>query len=72
MLQRLSFFGIWYSRDVDFSLIWYSYGDYAGSIDNRKGTCGNVFSLGSGASSKQRMWLHYQHQKQNILLSVEY
>lgn len=54
MLQRLSFFGIWYSRDVYFSLIWYSYGDYAGSIDNRKGTCGNVFSLGSGASSKQQ------------------
>uniref|UniRef100_A0A3Q7I494 Reverse transcriptase Ty1/copia-type domain-containing protein n=1 Tax=Solanum lycopersicum TaxID=4081 RepID=A0A3Q7I494_SOLLC len=43
-------FGTWYSKDADFSL---SDSDWAGSIDNRKSTSGNVFNLGSGRSKKQ-------------------
>ena len=35
-------FGIWYSKDANFSL---SDGDWAGSIDNRKTTSGNVFNF---------------------------
>ncbi|XP_049399912.1 uncharacterized mitochondrial protein AtMg00810-like [Solanum stenotomum] len=42
-------FGIWYSKDADFSLTGYSDSDWEGSIDNRKSTSGNVFNLGSGA-----------------------
>ncbi|XP_075076502.1 secreted RxLR effector protein 161-like [Nicotiana tabacum] len=44
-------FRIWYSKDADFSLIGYSDSDWAGSIDDRKSTSGNVFSFGSGAIS---------------------
>ncbi|XP_047268890.1 LRR receptor-like serine/threonine-protein kinase EFR [Capsicum annuum] len=44
-------FGIWYSKVADFSLIGYSDSDWAGSIDNRKSTSGNVFNLGSRAIS---------------------
>ncbi|XP_070034502.1 secreted RxLR effector protein 161-like [Nicotiana tomentosiformis] len=44
-------FGIWYSKDTDFSLNGYSDSDWARSIDDRKSTSGNVFSLGSGAIS---------------------
>ncbi|XP_047257522.1 secreted RxLR effector protein 161-like [Capsicum annuum] len=44
-------FGIWYSKVVDFIFIGYSDSDWAGSIDNRKSTSENVFSLGSGAIS---------------------
>ncbi|XP_033509303.2 secreted RxLR effector protein 161-like [Nicotiana tomentosiformis] len=40
-------FGIWYSKDIDLSLIGYSDNDWAGSIDYRKSTYGNVCSLGS-------------------------
>ncbi|XP_075077321.1 secreted RxLR effector protein 161-like [Nicotiana tabacum] len=42
-------FGSCYSKDADFSLIGYSDRDWAGSIDDRKTTSENVFSLGSGA-----------------------
>ncbi|PHU13601.1 hypothetical protein BC332_14806 [Capsicum chinense] len=40
-------FKIWYSKIADFSLIGYSDSDWAGSMDNRKSTSGNVLSLGS-------------------------
>lgn len=42
-------FGIWYSKDADFSVIGYSDSDWVGSIDDKKSTFGNVFILGSGA-----------------------
>ncbi|KAK9665921.1 hypothetical protein RND81_14G146000 [Saponaria officinalis] len=51
--------GIWYTKvsDSNFKLVGYSDSDHAGSLDDRKSTSGNVFSLGSGAitwSSKKQ------------------
>ena len=43
-------FGIWYSKDVYFSLKGYIDRDWAGSIDNKKSTSVNVFNLGSRVS----------------------
>lgn len=51
MLLGLLTSGFWYSKVANFSLIGYNDSDWAGIIDNKKSTSGNVFSLGSGAIS---------------------
>lgn len=50
-------YGIWYSRVSKFRLVGFSDSDWAGCVDDRKSTSGNVFSFGSGAvtwSSKKQ------------------
>ncbi|KAK9675902.1 hypothetical protein RND81_11G040000 [Saponaria officinalis] len=50
-------FGIWYSKKSSLKLIGFMDSDWAGSLDDRKSTSGNIFSLGSGAvtwSSKKQ------------------
>ncbi|GKF85252.1 uncharacterized mitochondrial protein-like protein, partial [Tanacetum coccineum] len=50
-------FGIWYTNVRDFKLIGFTDSDWAGCLDTRKGTSGNMFSFGSGAviwSSKKQ------------------
>ncbi|XP_047264106.1 uncharacterized mitochondrial protein AtMg00810-like [Capsicum annuum] len=49
--------GIWYSYVSNFRLVRYTDSDWRGSVDDRKSTSGNTFSLGSGAitwSSKKQ------------------
>ncbi|KAK9689294.1 hypothetical protein RND81_09G049900 [Saponaria officinalis] len=56
-MARTVEFGIWYSKKSSLKLIGYSDSDWAGSLDDRKSTSGNIFSLGSGAitwSSKKQ------------------
>ncbi|XP_074299655.1 secreted RxLR effector protein 161-like [Silene latifolia] len=50
-------FGIWYTKVPNFKLVGFTDSDWAGCIDDRKSTSGNIFSLGSGAitwSSKKQ------------------
>ena len=50
-------FGIWYTNVPDFKLTGFTDSDWAGCLDTRKSTSGNMFSLGSGAvtwSSKKQ------------------
>ncbi|KAG6388774.1 hypothetical protein SASPL_150210 [Salvia splendens] len=50
-------FGIWYTKVSDFKLAGYTDSDWAGCLDDRKSTSGNIFSLGFGAvtwSSKKQ------------------
>lgn len=50
-------FGIWYSSVPIFKLVGFTDSDWAGCLDDRKSTSGNVFSFGSGAvtwSSKKQ------------------
>ncbi|KAK9750926.1 hypothetical protein RND81_02G229900 [Saponaria officinalis] len=50
-------FGIWYSKKSRLKLIGFSDSDWAGSLDDRKSTSRNIFSLGSGVitwSSKKK------------------
>ncbi|GKF04813.1 hypothetical protein Tco_0035481 [Tanacetum coccineum] len=50
-------FGIWYTNVPNFMLIGFTDSDWAGCLDTRKSTSGNLFSLGSGAvtwSSKKQ------------------
>ncbi|KAL7593273.1 hypothetical protein Lser_V15G33153 [Lactuca serriola] len=50
-------YSIWYSRVSEFRLVGFSDSDWAGCVDDRKSTSGNVFSFGSGAvtwSSKKQ------------------
>ena len=42
-------FGIWYSHVSNFKLYEFTNSDWAGSLDDRKSTLGNIFSFGSGA-----------------------
>ncbi|XP_038704708.1 uncharacterized mitochondrial protein AtMg00810-like [Tripterygium wilfordii] len=52
-------YGIWFTNVPDFKLFGFTNSDWAGSIDDRKSTSGNIFKLGSGAvtwsSKKQAM-----------------
>nr|GEW92369.1 uncharacterized mitochondrial protein AtMg00810-like [Tanacetum cinerariifolium] len=52
-------YGIWYTNVLDFKLIGFTNSDWAGCLDTRKSTSGNMFSLGSGevtcSSKKQEM-----------------
>lgn len=50
-------YGIWYSRVKEFRLVGFTDSDWAGCLDDRRSTSGNVFSFGSGAitwSSKKQ------------------
>lgn len=50
-------FGIWYSKVPTFKLFGFTDSDWAGCLDDRKSTSGNLFSFGSGAvtwSSKKQ------------------
>ncbi|PHT92451.1 hypothetical protein T459_00333 [Capsicum annuum] len=50
-------YDIWYSHVSNFRLIGYTDSDWGGSVNDRKNTSGNSFSLGSGAitwSSKKQ------------------
>ena len=42
-----STFGLWYTKDTNFSLVGYSDSDWAGSVDDRKSTSGGCFYLGN-------------------------
>ncbi|WMV51425.1 hypothetical protein MTR67_044810 [Solanum verrucosum] len=42
---------IWYSKVTNFTVTNFTDSDYAGSINDRKGTPGFLFNLGSGAVS---------------------
>ena len=42
-------YGICYNRVSNFKLDGFTDSDWAGSLDDRRSTSGNVFSLGSGA-----------------------
>jgi len=43
--------GIWYSKVTNFTLTGLTDSDYAGNINDREGTSGFLFNLGSGAVS---------------------
>lgn len=50
-------YGIWYSQVSIFKLFGFTDSDWAGSLDDRRSTSGNIFTLGSGAitwSSKKQ------------------
>ena len=47
--------GIWYSKVTNFTLTGFTDSDYAGNIDDRKGTSIFLFNLGSGAISWSSM-----------------
>eukprot|EP00253_Pinus_taeda_P021119 PITA_21119 len=57
-LQGTQNYGLWYPRDTDLTLHAYTYADWAGSVDDRKGTSGFSFFMGSRLvswfSKKQR------------------
>ena len=44
-------YGVWYNNVDNFRLYGFTDSDYAGSLDDRKSTSGQVFFLGSGAVS---------------------
>ncbi|KAJ8503716.1 hypothetical protein OPV22_004602 [Ensete ventricosum] len=44
-------YGIWYSHNFKYKLFGFTDSDWAGDLDDRKSTSGNIFSLGSGAIS---------------------
>lgn len=45
-LQGTQYFGLWYPKNVDFSLHVYTGADWATNIDYRKSTSGGAFYLG--------------------------
>ncbi|XP_045795843.1 secreted RxLR effector protein 161-like [Trifolium pratense] len=51
--------GIWYRRNEKLTLVGWSDSDYAGDLDDRKSTSGNVYMLGSSAIS-------WSSKKQNL------
>ncbi|KAL5827279.1 hypothetical protein ACOSQ3_019113 [Xanthoceras sorbifolium] len=57
-------YGIWYTQVTDFKLFGFTDSDWAGSLDDKKSTSANIFSLGSGAiswSSRSKLQQHYLH-----------
>eukprot|EP00253_Pinus_taeda_P028408 PITA_28408 len=46
-LQGTQNYGLWYPRDADLTLHAYTDVDWAGSVDDRKGTSGGAFFMGS-------------------------
>lgn len=63
-------YGIWYTYVSDFRLFGFTDSDWAGSLDDRRSTSGNIFSLGSCAitwCSKKKLQQHYHLQRQSVL-----
>ena len=46
-LQGTQDFGLWYPKDTDLTLLAYIDADWVGSVDDRKGTSGGAFYMGS-------------------------
>ncbi|KAE8726486.1 hypothetical protein F3Y22_tig00006743pilonHSYRG00004 [Hibiscus syriacus] len=70
-LQGTTGFGIYYRKREEDGLISYMDSDYAGELDDRKSTSGNVILLSSGAiswSSKKQPVVSYPLLKLNSLL----
>ncbi|PKA46819.1 Retrovirus-related Pol polyprotein from transposon TNT 1-94 [Apostasia shenzhenica] len=59
-------YGLWFSNITNFKLFGFSDSDWAGSLDDRRSTSGNFFSLGSSAIS----WCS-KKQATTTLLSTE-
>lgn len=47
-------FGIWYTKVANLRLVGFTDSDWAGCLDDRKSTSGNVFSFGSGAVQRNK------------------
>jgi len=58
-LKGTSNYGLWYPKDIDFTLSAYTDADWAGDVDDRKSTSGDAFLLGnrlvSWLSKKQEL-----------------
>ena len=44
-------FGVWYSKDTNDVLAWYSDADWAGNVDDKKSTLGGYFYVGNNLVS---------------------
>lgn len=65
-IASTSTFGIWYTKDTNFSLVGCSDSDCAGSVDDRKSTSGGCFYLGNNLVSwfrKSKIPYHYPRLK---------
>ena len=65
-LKETANVGIKYEKTKDNTLIGYSDADWAGDLDDRHSTSGNIFLLFGGPVCWLRQQWHYQLQKQNM------
>jgi hypothetical protein len=70
-LKETKYFGLWYPKGKEISLVAYTDVDWVGSIDNRRSTSGAYFYLGecmiSWISKKNSLKYLFPQQKQHIL-----